>query len=456
MNKIYFVLLLIAFIAISCNNSQTTENQTMTNTKSSILKHVEWSKHSNIYEVNIRQYTKEGTFNAFDKHLEHLHKMGVDILWLMPINPIGLENRKGSLGSYYSIKDYTAINPEFGTMDDFKKLVNHAHSLGMHLIIDWVANHTAWDHPWVQEHPEYYKKDSLGKIESPFDWTDVLALDYDNHKLWKAMTNEMKFWLENTDIDGFRCDVAMLVKTEFWDSARIELDKVKPVFMLAEAELPEHHLHAFDMSYAWEMHHAFADVASAKKPASALNERIIADSKLFSKNDYRMQFTSNHDENTWNGTEYEKMGDGAKTMAVLTFVIPGMPLIYSGQEAANKKRLRFFDKDTLNWDSIPLAHFYKDLIELKNDNKALWNGEFGGDYNALTTDNDDKVFAFIRSKGDNSVIFVGNMSPDSQTIFINFDDYAGEYQDWFTKDSVEFIAKNEFLLKPWQYNIFVK
>jgi glycosidase len=456
MKKNFFILFLASFVMASCNNTQTTDNQTMTNDNNSKLKHQEWTKHSNIYEVNVRQYTEEGTFNAFDKHLERLADMGVDILWFMPISPIGEKNRKGSLGSYYSIKDYTAINPEFGTMEDFKNMVNHAHKLGMHVIIDWVANHTAWDHYWVQEHPEYYKHDSEGKIESPFDWTDVLALDYENHDLWKAMANEMKFWLENADIDGFRCDVAMLVKTEFWDSARVELDKVKPVFMLAEAELPEHHLHAFDMSYAWEMHHVFADVAKGKKPASALNERIVEDSKLFSSNDYRMQFTTNHDENTWNGTEYEKMGDGAKTMAVLTFTIPGMPLIYSGQEAANKKRLRFFDKDTLSWDSIPLADFYKNLIDLKNENKALWNGDFGGSYNELTTTNAEHVFAFVREKDDNKVLFVGNMSAEPCTIQINFDKFAGKYQDWFTKGEVEFADTNDFVLGPWQYNIFVK
>lgn len=456
MNNFYFILLLGTFIMISCNNMQTTDNQTMTKNNNAKLKHPQWSKHSNIYEVNVRQYTEEGTFNAFDKHIERLAAMGVDILWLMPINPIGIEKRKGSLGSYYSIKDYTAVNPEYGTMDDFKNLVNHAHSLGMHIIIDWVANHTSWDHSWVQEHPQWYKQDSTGKIESPFDWTDVLALNYDNHNLWKAMANEMKFWVENADIDGFRCDVAMLVKTEFWDSARVELDKVKPVFMLAEAELPEHHLHAFDMSYAWEMHHAFAYVAEGKTTATSLNERIVEDSKLFSSHDYRMQFTTNHDENSWNGTEYEKMGEGVKSMAVLTFTIPGMPLIYSGQEASNKKRLLFFDKDTLIWNSVPLADFYKNLIQLKNENKALWNGNFGGSYHALTSTNQDNVFAFVRAKDENRVLFIGNMSSEAHTININFENFAGKYNDWFTKSEVEFADSNEFVLGPWQYNIFVR
>ncbi len=456
MKKNILMLLLFPFMMVSCNNTQTSDNQTMTINKKQKLEHLDWTKHSNIYEVNIRQYTVEGTFNAFDKHLDRLAKMGVDILWLMPISPIGEKNRKGSLGSYYSIKDYRGINPEFGTMEDFKNLVNHAHKLGMHLIIDWVANHTAWDHPWVKDHPEWYRHDSEGNIESPFDWTDVVALNYENHELWKAMANEMKFWLTNADIDGFRCDVAMLVKTEFWDSARVELDKVKPVFMLAEAELPEHHFHAFDMSYAWEMHHVFADVASGKKPATVLNDRIIQDRQLFNTDDYRMQFTTNHDENTWNGTEYEKMGDGAKIMAVLTFVIPGMPLIYSGQEAANKKRLRFFDKDTLNWDSIPLADFYKNLIDLKNENSALWNGDFGGSYLELPTNCPEHVFAFVREKDNNRVVFVGNMSDISQNIKISFGDFAGQYQDWFTKDNVEFIDTNDFVLEPWQYNIFVK
>ena len=454
-NKLYFLLSLPIIVLMACNTNP--DSNKMTNKeKNSLLQHPKWSKHSTIYEVNIRQYTPEGTFNAFDKHLSRLHSMGVDILWFMPINPIGKKNRKGSLGSYYSIKNYSAINPEFGTLQDFNNLVKHAHSLGMHVLIDWVANHTSWDHPWVKQHPEWYKKDSLGNITSPFDWTDVLALDYDNHQLWKAMTNEMKFWLTESNIDGFRCDVAMLVRTEFWDSARAELDKVKPVFMLAEAELPEHHLHAFDMSYAWKIDHKMEAIAKGKKPASALDTQIKADLKSFGKNAYRMQFTSNHDENTWNGTEYEKFGDGAKIMAVLTYVIPGMPLIYSGQEAANKKRLKFFDKDSILWDSIPLEDFYHNMIQLKNDNIALWNGDFGGDYHTLPTTNDDKLISFVRSKGDNRVLFIGNLSDKKVKTKIHLGKYKGFYQDWFTKDKVEFSDTNNFKLKPWQYNIFIR
>ncbi len=447
------LVFLLTITIISCNQ---TENKTMIEEKvQSGLQHPEWSKHSNIYEVNIRQYTEEGTFNAFDKHIDRLHDMGVDILWLMPINPIGLKNRKGSLGSYYSISDYSAINPEFGTLEDFKALVDHAHSLGMHVIIDWVANHTSWDHAWTVEHPEWYKTDSTGAMTSPYDWTDVLSLNYEDRDLWKAMVGEMQYWLTNADIDGFRCDVAMLVPTEFWDSARVELDKIKPVFMLAEAEMPEHHLNAFDMSYAWEMHHILAAVASGKEPASALNVRILEDLSFFKSNDYHMQFTSNHDENSWNGTEYEKMGDGAKTMAVLTFVIPGMPLIYNGQEAANKKRLAFFEKDTLIWDAIPLNNFYQNLIQLKNENKSLWNGDFGGSYQVIETSNPEKVFACIREIEGNKVIYVGNMSNDKLNVKINFGEEAGLYQDWYLKSEIEFNDSNAFSLKPWQYNVFI-
>ncbi len=451
----YFLLLLIAITIMSCNQTNQENTNTMAENIKKGLQHPEWSKHSNIYEVNIRQYTEEGTFNAFDKHIDRLHEMGVDILWLMPISPIGVKERKGSLGSYYSISDYTAVNPEFGTLEDFKAIVNHAHELGMHIIIDWVANHTAWDHSWVDKHPDWYQKDSTGAMASPYDWTDVVALDYANKDLWNAMADEMKFWITETNIDGFRCDVAMLVPTEFWDSARMELDKIKPVFMLAEAELPEHHINAFDMSYAWEMHHKFAAVASGKESATVLNERILEDLSNFDSSAYHMQFTTNHDENSWNGTEYEKMGEGAKAMAVMSFVIPGMPLIYNGQEAANKKRLEFFEKDTLIWDSIPLHFFYQNLIQLKNENSALWNGNNGGSYLVLETNNPEKVFACIRIKDGNKVIFIANFSNEELNIQIDFAEAAGDYSDWFTKNKVEFKATNDFKLSPWQYNVFI-
>jgi len=456
MKQFSLILVMLGLLITACNEQKPAENNTKPVAKNTKLQHPDWTKHANIYEVNIRQYTPEGTFKAFDNHLDRLNKMGVDILWLMPVYPIGEKNRKGGLGSYYSIKDYSAVNPEFGNMSDLKALIDHAHSLGMHVILDWVANHTAWDHPWINEHPEWYKVDSAGNIVSPFDWSDVAALNYDNPQLRKAMIGEMKYWLNNANIDGFRCDVAMMVPTDFWDSARAELDKIKPVFMLAEAEVPELNKKAFDMSYGWEMHHKIAQVAQGKEAASVLNEQVKKDLERFGSDTYLMQFTTNHDENSWNGTEYEKMGDGAEIMAVFTYVTPGMPLIYSGQEAANKKRLAFFEKNTLNWESIPLQSFYQNLIRLKNENKALWNGNFGGSYLALKNSMEDKVVTFLRQKENNKVIFIGNMSAEPVKVNVDINDASGEYVNWFTNEKVKLGKAMEFELKPRQYYVLVK
>lgn len=453
MNLKFSVLILLAITLMLSCKPKINSNQNMT--QNDTLIHAEWSKNAIIYEVNLRQYTPEGTIKAFIPHIERLHQMGVDILWLMPINPIGEKNRKGSLGSYYAISDYTAVNPEFGTLTDVQELVNKAHSLGMKVIIDWVANHTAWDNVWVEQHPDWYQKDSLGNLVSPFDWTDVLALDYDNHALWKGMADAMLYWMDTAKVDGFRCDVAMLVRTEFWDSVRPLFEQRNPeVFMLAEAELPEHHNRAFDMSYAWEMHHAMAAVAKGEKPATALGERIMEDLGKFGPDAYRMQFTTNHDENSWNGTEYEKMNEAVNAMAALTFVMPGMPLIYSGQEAANKDRLRFFEKDTLDFSKTPMAELYKNLSQLKKQNSALWNGNFGGSFEIVTTSNPEKVFAFKRVKDQNTVIYLANYS--AEKVEITFSALEGDFKIWGQPNAIKIAAGQKISLDPWQYLILVK
>ena len=384
------------------------------------MAHVEWSHNANIYEVNLRQYTKEGTINAFAAQLPRLKKMGVDILWIMPVQPIGEKNRKGTLGSYYAVRNYTAVNPEFGTLDDFKRMVAQAHGLGMHVILDWVANHTAWDNPWATEHSDWYLKNDKGEIYpvtytdgggEPEYWTDVIGLDWKQPGLWKGMTEAMAFWVRETGIDGFRCDVAAKVPTPFWNQARAELDKIKPVFMLAEASKADLHEHAFDMTYGWDSLEVFKNIAKGKADAGALRQMLA--STEFPRDAYRMRFTNNHDVDSWQGSDAELYGPAYKAMAVLAATLPGMPLIYGGQESGLDKRIEFFEKDPVQWKQYQNAPFYAMLLKLKKDNPALWNGQYGGDLQLRDTGN-DKVFAFRRQLGKHRVDVAVNLSGEPQ------------------------------------------
>ncbi len=418
--------------------------------------HPAWSFNKTIYEVNIRQYTKEGTFKAFEKHLPELKRMGVGILWLMPINPIGEKNRKGKLGSYYSVQNYYEVNPEFGTMDDFKELVKKIHSLGMHVIIDWVANHTSWDNVLTKTHPDFYKKDSAGHFIAPVkDWTDVIALNYANKDLWNYMIDALKFWVKDCGIDGFRCDVADMVPTPFWDEARKELDKIKPVFMLAEAETPKLQTDAFDMTYSWDLYHLMNDIAKGKENASAINKYFIKENKNYLKNDFRMRFTSNHDENSWNGSAIERLGSAAPAFAAFTFVIPGMPLIYSGQEAGLNKRLKFFERDPIDWKPSPFRELYTKLIDLKLHNKALWCGDEGGDLILISRSTDKSVYSFVRTKDNNKVFAVFNLSNKAVDVTLSNIEIKGNYKDVLSGINVSFSERENFNLKPWEYKIFV-
>jgi cyclomaltodextrinase / maltogenic alpha-amylase / neopullulanase len=420
------------------------------------VSHPVWSKNANIYEVNVRQYTPEGTFSAFGKHLPELKKLGVDILWLMPINPIGVLNRKGSLGSYYAVKDYKAVNPEFGTLNDLKILVRNIHKQGMKVIIDWVANHTSWDNVWVKDHPDFFTKDAKGNFVPPVaDWGDVIDLNYDNKELRASMIDAMEYWVKECDIDGFRCDVAAMVPTDFWIESYSRLSKIKKLFMLAEAS--ENYIHqAFDMSYNWQMKDLMNDIAKGKKKAADLVTFFNTEAKEYKRNDYRMNFTTNHDENSWNGTECERLGDGVKAFTVLCGTVPGMPLIYSGQEAGMNKRLRFFDKDTIEWKASPLRSIFTKLNLLKKKNEALWNGEAGGELKSVSTNNEN-VFAFTREKKANKVFTVFNFSNQPQLIKFNSDQINGNYLELFSNKKMK-ISNNQFevSLQPWEYLVYTK
>jgi glycosidase len=448
--KTFSLLVLMVFATLSCTqNSQEIPNAPLTS-----VVHPEWVKNATMYEVNIRQYTPEGTFNAFAAHLPRLKELGVDILWLMPIHPIGEVNRKGSLGSYYSVKDYKGINPEFGNMDDFKTLVRMTHDLGMFLVIDWVPNHSAWDNPLVNEHPEWYAKDSTGNMFSPFDWTDVVQFDYDQQGLRDYMTETLQWWLNVTGIDGFRFDVAHQVPIDFWNDLRPDLQKARPdVLMLAEAESRALHEKAFDITYAWEFHHISNSVAKNDKSVEDIRVYFEKSEREYNENDIRMYFTSNHDENSWNGTVWERLGPAAEIMAVLTYGIPGMPLIYSGQEAGLDHRLLFFEKDEIPWKDHPFTDLYKNLNRLKEQNPALWNPGFGGDMTEISNDQPDQVLSFRRQKGDNEVMFIFNLSDKDVVVNLNGMTASTVYTD-FSNNQTEALKKPSFELKAWEYKIF--
>ncbi|HEX7645287.1 MAG TPA: alpha-amylase family glycosyl hydrolase [Burkholderiaceae bacterium] len=419
--------------------------------------HPAWSENAAIYEANIRQYSPEGSFKEFEKHLPELKAMGVGVIWIMPINPIGQVNRKGTLGSYYAVRDYTAVNPELGTPEDFHHLVNAIHAQGMKVIIDWVANHTAWDHDWAKTHPDYYVHDDKGNFVPPVpDWHDVIKLDYRNLQLRAAMIAAMKYWVTDYDVDGFRCDVAAMVPVDFWNEARAELDQVKPVFMLAEAFEPALQEHAFDMTYGWQFKDLFNGIAQGKKTVADLDAYLNGEEKQYNPNSYRMLHITNHDLNSWEGTEFDRLGDATETFLVLSNVIKGMPLIYSGQEAGNHKALAFFERDPIEWKDHKFRGLYTKLFQLKKTNKALWNGLSGGELVRAHTTNDKAVFAFTRSKDGNEVIGIFNLSSKPQTVTIADKTMAGGFTDPISGTGVVLHSPLKLKLMPWEYRVYAK
>lgn len=456
--KSYFIYIFVfCFWGCSSPNQQQSGTTETNTTKHQPVE--QWANNATIYEVNIRQHTPEGTFKAFTKDIARIKQMGIEILWLMPISPIGEKNRKGPLGSYYSITDYTAVNSEFGTLEDFNALVKEAHHNNMKVIIDWVANHTAWDSPWVTQNKDWYTQDSLGNIGPPegTDWSDVVDLNYDNADMRKAMIDAMKYWVEQTDIDGFRCDVASWVPTDFWEDARQQLDSIKPVFMLAEAEMPELHNKAFHMSYAWEFLHIMNHIAKGEKNLDAIHEYMVKEDTNHAPKDYRMYFVTNHDENSWNGTVFERFNEAALAYATLSFTIDGMPLLYSGQEAGLNKALKFFDKDTIDWKDYPLQDFYTKLLQLNQTNKALFNGEEGGKYSRVQTNANDKVFAFSRTKDDAQVFVIVNLK-GNEAINLNFPDLRlkGEFTELFSNTKHQVNNNFSLTVPPYGYLVFYK
>jgi glycosidase len=423
---------------------------------------VPWIAGTNVYEVNIRQYTQEGTFDAFKKHLTRLSDMGIEVLWLMPITPISKKNRKGSLGSYYASSSYTEVNPEFGTKSDFKSLVDHAHALGMKVVIDWVANHTGCDHSWTKEFPSFYKIDENGHFYDAHGWDDVIDLDYSNESMRVNMISSMQYWIDEFKIDGFRCDMAMLTPVDFWMQARKKIDEKEPHFWLAEldpADNPEYMM-VFDAAYTWR----WVNATKHFKEDGAQNIhhlRSILDyyNSILPINAYPAWFTSNHDENSWNGTEFEKYGEMAIPLAVFSIMWTGVPLIYSGQELPNLKRLLFFDKDTIEWNStLELDAFYKRLLLFRKQCNVLDSTDQVSGIHFVNNNIDHHVLSFVRVKGDIEVLVIINFSIyQLNDIYVTEFNGKGLYKELFSDHHIDFSSSGyQFSLPPWGYQIWYK
>ncbi|MDR9448310.1 MAG: alpha-amylase family glycosyl hydrolase [Psychroflexus sp.] len=476
--KKVILLMIVSLFVLCCNQNKKESTAKAESSKGNFEPITQQDMESAvIYEANIRQYSPEGTLNAFTKDIPELKELGVKIIWLMPIYPISLKNRKATpgksiedidepnkeekyLGSYYAISDYTAVNPNFGTMEDFKKLVDTAHENDMYVILDWVANHTGWDHHWLEEHPEYYTKDDEGNITDPINpdtgekwgWSDVADLNYDNKALWEAMKDEMKFWVEQQNVDGFRCDVAGNVPTPFWNYAVPKLESVKPLFMLAESEKKDLFYEAFDMGYNWEGHHIMNEIAAGEMNVADWDAYMTKIDSTYQKDDFLMNFVTNHDENSWNGTVEERMNKAADAMTAFTYTIEGMPLIYSGQEYGMNKRLRFFRKDTIPKTKGHYWELLTKLGEIKETNQALHGGKKAAAYNRLKTSNDKNIMAFHRKKGDNELIYLANFTDEPQTFTMNT---TKEMKNAMNNDTFSLSSDKEYKFDSWEYKILV-
>lgn len=419
------------------------------------VRHPEWTRNAVIYQINTRQFTEQGTFAAAAAHLPRLKRLGVDILWLMPVHPIGEVARKGRLGSPYAVRDHFAVNPEFGDVADLKRFVDAAHRQGMYVILDWVANHSARDHTLIARHPDWYERDWKGDVRPTpwFDWSDIVEFDYSQPGLRRYMTEALKYWVRDVGVDGFRADFAGGVPLQFWENARAELGAIKPVFMLAEWEYPEFHRRAFDASYAWKLTEAMHAAAKGPGAAGRLAEYFSWHESAWPREAYKMAYTSNHDTNAWEGTDAEVYGPALPAMTALTFAADTVPLIYNGQEAGNPKRLAFFDRDPIRWRDHPNAGFYTKLIAWKKANPALANGQHGGRMIKADNDGGADLLSFVRQVGANKVLAVFNLS--TQEKVVGFADAlpVGRYTDFADGRTVTIDRSTRLKLPPWGYQL---
>ena len=442
-------ILLLQFVVLFCFC------QTKTSTGSPVKTidgHPAWIMQGNIYEVNVRQYTSEGTFNAFAKHLDRLKKMGVQTIWFMPINPISKVDRKGTLGSYYAVSDYTALNPEFGTMSDFKKIVQSIHKLGMKVIIDWVPNHTGGDHRWLREQPDFFVKDSTGKAAMAADWSDTRQLNYKNPVMQDSMIAAMKYWVKSTDIDGFRCDVAWNVPASFWRKCIPQLKRMKSIFMLAEGDSAYLPQSGFDAVYPWHMFKMMEKIAKGDRPAFGLDSIKFENDRMYPANTIQMYFTSNHDENSWNKADYGTFpGPVHAPFAVFTQTMAGsVPLIYSGQEEPVLRALQFFEKDPITFDKLQRASFYKTLLDLRRRNAAL---SANATFKKVKAGDEKAVYAYVRERAGKKVLVILNLSANEQAITIGDKSLYGSAYNVFM-GAKEPLSGKSWNIEPWGYAVY--
>ena len=421
--------------------------------------------HSVLYEANIRQYSEEGTFNAFAQDISVLNKMGVQLMWLMPINPISTTKSKGPLGSYYAVSDYTKVNPEFGTLEDFKALVQKAHELGIYVILDWVPGHTGWDHHWIQEKSDYYLKNRKGEIIDPIDfrtgksfgWTDVADLNYNNLEMREELRQAMVYWVKETDIDGYRIDQAYAVPPVFYDKTIEALREIKPVFLLAETDI--YHpgginlVSKFDATYDWPGHQLSKEIAQGRRSATNYHRHIQRTNRLYGPENILVNFISNHDENSWNGTVKESYGAADHIFMAMNFTLPGMPLIYSGQEYDLNKRLRFFEKDSFPKVVGKTMELLQQLGALKNNHRALAAGTSAGSYKRINTTRDNQILAFEREKEGDTLVVVANLSKDYAQFTMP---YAGSFKRYQDFKSKLLSPSYQYDMKPWEFWILIK
>ena len=420
------------------------------------FENAEWTRDAVIYQLNTRQFTQAGTFVAAQEQLPRLAEMGVDIVWLMPIHPIGEVNRKGSMGSPYAVKDYRAVNPDLGTEEEFRAFVDAAHELGLKVILDWVANHSAWDNPLTVEHPDWYSRTPEGELTPPegTDWVDTVDFDYSNPELREYMTGSLTYWVREFGIDGYRADVAGYVPLDFWETARAELDAIKPVFMLAEWQTRDLHARSFDATYAWGWKEAMQELVSNGGGASAVRGYYLAQKTTWPHAAYRMTYTDNHDQNSWDGVASEIYGPAYEAAIALSFVGPGMPLIYNGQEADLDRQLAFFEKDQIDWKEGQYDALFRQLIALKTKEKALWNGSHGAPMTEVPNSARDDVLSFVRGEGADRVFAIFNLSPREHSVTFNLARHHGAFTDAQSGDQAQFADGSSVDLAAWNYRIF--